>query len=142
MAAYEEEQKKVLARGATVDDSAIVTLAQDPAAIAEGKRIFVDNCAQCHKADASGDIGPNLTDEFWLHGGSAGNIYTVVYEGVLDKGMLAWGSTLGPGGVKQVSAYVLTLRNTNVAGKAPQGEKWTPPPAGSGAPANAPPSGG
>jgi cytochrome c oxidase cbb3-type subunit 3 len=126
MASYLEDQKKVLARGANVEEEVLVTAAQDPAAVAQGEKLFVDNCAQCHLQNGSGDIGPNLTDEFWIHGGGPVDIYGTIYKGVLDKGMLAWGPTLGPGGVRQVTAYVMTLRNTNVPGKEPEGEKWVP----------------
>jgi len=137
MASYKVEQQKLLAKGATVKDEVLVALAQDPVVVAEGRAIFVDNCAQCHMENASGDIGPNLTDEYWIHGGAPTNIYSTIYNGVLDKGMLSWGPTLGPGGVKKVAAYVLTLRNTNVPGKEPQGEKWIPGQGTKAAPAGA-----
>ncbi len=126
LASYAEEQQKLLAKGANIEEETLVALAQDPLAVAEGRNLFADNCAQCHLENASGDIGPNLTDEYWLHGGSPVNIYGTIYHGVLDKGMPSWGPTLGPGGVKKVAAYVMTLRNTNVPGKDPQGEKWVP----------------
>ena len=61
LASYQDEQKKVLARGANVEEAALITMAQDPAAVAQGQSLFVDNCAQCHEKNASGNIGPNAT---------------------------------------------------------------------------------
>ena len=126
LADYEVERAQLVARGAEVDEEALVALAQDPLAVEEGRTIFVESCAQCHLANASGDIGPNLTDEYWLHGGAPKDVYRTIYKGFLEKGMPEWGPTLGPGGVRKVTAYVMTLRNTHVPGKAPQGDKWTP----------------
>ncbi len=78
-----------------------------------------------HAPTAAGRSAPNLTDNRWIHGGAPLQIYRTVLEGVPAKGMVAWGPQLGPEEkVRQVVAYVLTLRNTNVAGgKAPQGER-------------------
>ena len=70
-------------------------------------------------------MGPNLTDEYWIHGARPTDIYNTVTNGVLDKGMAAWGRQLGPNRVQSLVAFVLTIKNTNVPGKAPQGEKVT-----------------
>ena len=92
---------------------------------AAGKVTFTANCGTCHTLKASGsvgNIGPNLTDKTWLHGGKPAQIFKTVNEGVLTKGMAAWGPQLGTDKVQNVVAYVLTLKDTNVAGgKAPQG---------------------
>ncbi len=84
-------------------------------------------CVVCHKTEGEGDIGPNLTDSYWIHGGSPENIYHTVADGVLDKGMPNWLAALGPQGVKEVTAFVLSIRNTNVEGKEAQGELWADP---------------
>ena len=66
--------------------------------------------------------GPNLTDSAWIHGGAPLQIHTTITNGVVEKGMLAWGPILGPTKVQQVAAYVLSIRDTNVdGGKEPQG---------------------
>lgn len=94
-------------------------------AIAAGKEIFATNCAPCHGANGEGNIGPNLTDAFWLHGGKDEDVLKTIREGVGDKGMPPWGPVLGEQKVLQVAAFILSLQGSNPAGaKAPQGEKF------------------
>jgi cytochrome c oxidase cbb3-type subunit 3 len=103
---------------------ALVALSKDANAVALGRQVFTSTCAACHRADGGGYVGPNLTDEFWLHGGSPEKIYRTIASGVADKGMPAWQPQLGPLKTQAVAAYVLGLRGTNVVGgKAPQGER-------------------
>ena len=83
-----------------------VTVANDPAAIAEGEAIYKANCVGCHGPELTGGIGPNLKDADWIHGGTLAEITTTVTNGVTAKGMLAWGPILGPKKVAQVSAFV------------------------------------
>jgi cytochrome c oxidase cbb3-type subunit 3 len=97
----------------------------DAPMLAAGKAIFIRNCSKCHGDKAEGKEGPNLTDAFWLYGGAPTDLFHTVTTGT-KKGMPDWGPKLGQGAVKQVVAYVLTLRNTNVPGKAPQGTEWVP----------------
>ncbi len=77
--------------------------------VAAGKEIYAGKCVACHMADATGGIGPNLTDAEWIHGGTLAEITHTVSEGVPENGMLAWGPILGAGQVRQVSAYVHSL---------------------------------
>ncbi|MEO8876338.1 MAG: c-type cytochrome [Polyangiaceae bacterium] len=110
-------------KGGPMSPEALVAMSHDPKSLEAGKALFTSTCAACHKADGSGTIGPNLTDGFWLHGSKPANIYTTVHDGVSSKGMPAWGPQLGNEKVADAVAYVLTLKDTNVAGgKAPQGE--------------------
>lgn len=125
-AAYQKESERLAAeeakRTGVVTSAALLSLSRDGTKVSEGKSAFESTCAACHRADGGGNIGPNLTDGFWLHGGSPENIYTTISKGVADKGMAAWGPQLGSDRVQAVTAYILTLRGTNVAGgKAPQG---------------------
>ena len=107
---------------ATSDE--LVALSRDPQIVADGKTVFTSTCAPCHRADGGGNIGPNLTDEFWLHGGAPEKIWETVEDGYTQKGMPAWGPQLGEDRVRAVVAYVLTMRNTHVpGGKPPQGER-------------------
>ncbi|MEM7199002.1 MAG: cbb3-type cytochrome c oxidase N-terminal domain-containing protein [Planctomycetota bacterium] len=111
----------------TIDDAVLQKLAAEPTFVEKGRQVFIANCAQCHKEDGGGNIGPNLTDEYWLHGSRPEAIYQTVINGVPAKGMVAWGPVLGPARCQQAAAYVLTLRNTHVAGgKEPQGEAQPP----------------
>jgi cytochrome c oxidase cbb3-type subunit 3 len=119
------EAERARARG-TVDDDMLVTLSRDPATVTKGKATFAATCAPCHRADGGGVIGPNLTDGYWIHGNRPMDVFRTISEGVPAKGMPTWGPQLGQDRVLAVTAYVVTLRNTNVTGgKAPQGELAT-----------------
>jgi cytochrome c oxidase cbb3-type subunit 3 len=118
------EAAKKWPQGANVDGAALAAIAHDPATIAAGKTVFGTNCSPCHGPDGGGVIGPNLTDEYWLHGGSLIQVYTTINEGVLAKGMPNWGKMLKPEQVKAVAVYVKSLGGTHPANpKAPQGVK-------------------
>lgn len=120
VAAAAKEQKKA---AGPVSAAALLAMSKDAKAVEAGKQTFTTTCAACHKADGGGAIGPNLTDSAWIHGGKPDEIYETVSEGMPDKQMPPWGPVLGAEKVQQVVAYVLTIKNTNVAGgKAPQGE--------------------
>ena len=106
-------------------DEKTVTLA-DAKGIAEGKKIFAGTCFPCHGANGEGNaVGPNLTDKYWLHGGSLGEVFKTINTGVPDKGMQAWGKTFSPADIRNISSFVLSLQGTNPANaKAPQGNLY------------------
>ena len=110
--------------GTLVDESTVV-LVTDAAALADGEKIYQTNCSPCHKPDGGGSIGPNMTDEYWLHGGGIKEIFTTVKYGVVEKGMIPWEPVLTPVQMQNVSSYILTLQGTNPPGaKEAQGEIW------------------
>ncbi len=123
----------------------------DAAILADGQAIFKKNCVACHGENAQGVSGPNLTDEYWKHGGSIKNIFKTIKLGVPSMGMIAWGETLTPKEMASVATYVKSLKGSNPANpKAPEGELYkeeaesapatqdsTAAPAAAGAPANA-----
>ena len=110
-------------RRGTIDDAMLSTLGRRPGNGSQGRAVFVSTCAPCHRADGGGNIGPNLTDAYWIHGSKPLDIFRTVTEGVPAKGMPTWGPQLGEQRVESVVAYVLSIRGTNVpAGKAPQGD--------------------
>lgn len=112
------------AQAPAMTDAGLLALAADATAREAGRQVFVNNCAACHREDGGGNIGPNLTDDYWLHGAKPSQIMTTVATGVLDKGMPAWGEMLKPDDVHHVVAYVTTLHDTHPANpKAPQGVK-------------------
>ncbi len=89
-----------------------------------GHDLFTQNCAACHGKAGEGAVGPNLTDEYWLHGGEVNKVYHTIKYGVQGKGMVAWKGKLSSKQMLQVASYILTLHGTNPANpKAPQGEK-------------------
>ena len=107
-----------------VTAESLTAASKDPATVDQGKQIFMQNCVACHSANGGGGVGPNLTDDYWLHGGAPDKIFNTISHGVPDKGMQSWAPVLGPVRTKAVAAYVYTLHGTNVAGgKAPQGER-------------------
>lgn len=90
------------------------------------KQLFLAKCAQCHGLMGEGKIGPNLTDDHWLHGGKLMAIYRVIDQGVPTKGMMAWGRLLKQGEMVNLTAYVAALQGTNPPqAKPPQGNKLT-----------------
>ena len=109
-------------------DEKTVTLLTDAADLAAGKEIYTTNCAACHRADAGGQIGPNLTDEQWILGGGIKNVFHTLVNGGRDgKGMISWKGTLKPKEMQKVASYILSLKGTNPPdAKAPEGEVWVP----------------
>ncbi len=107
-------------------DEKTVTLISDAPALAEGKTIFETNCAACHRADAGGQIGPNLTDDQWILGGGIKNIFHTLVNGGRDgKGMISWKGTLKPKEMQKVASYIISLKGSNPKDpKAPEGEVW------------------
>jgi len=107
-------------------DEKTVTLLTDPASLAEGKAIFTTTCVACHRPDAGGQIGPNLTDDQWILGGGIKNVFHTMMNGGRDgKGMISWKGTLKPNEMQKVGSYVLSLKGSNpVNPKAPEGEIW------------------
>jgi cytochrome c oxidase cbb3-type subunit 3 len=102
-----------------VTDATLLKLAGETAFVAEGEAIFKDptKCALCHKPDGGGLIGPNLTDDMWIYGDKPMDIYTSILKG-RPRGMLAHEAN-GLGFVQRATAYVLSIKNTNVAGGKP-----------------------
>jgi cytochrome c oxidase cbb3-type subunit 3 len=109
-------------------DEKTVTLA-DATGLAAGKKIFTGTCFPCHGANGEGNaVGPNLTDKYWLHGGSLGEIFHTITVGVPDKGMQAWSKTFSPADIKNLASFVLSLQGTNPPNaKAPQGNLYSAP---------------
>ncbi len=94
--------------------------------LAAGKKLFISNCAACHAYDGGGGIGPNLTDDYWILGGGAENIYQTIAEGGRDgKGMIAWKNVLNAEKMQQVTSFVLSLKGTiPEKPKDKEGELW------------------
>jgi len=91
----------------------------------EGKTIFKTACAVCHGNNGQGLVGPNMTDDYWIHGGSVKNIFTTIKYGVLDKGMKSWKDDYSPKQIAQLTSYIKSLRGTNPPEpKAPQGDLY------------------
>jgi len=108
----------------SVDENNVKRLT-DTKRIESGKALFLQNCAACHGKGGEGGVGPNLTDEYWLHGGGVKNVFKTIKYGVPQKGMISWKTQLSPGNIQEVTSFILTLKGSNPANaKAAQGEKY------------------
>ncbi len=95
----------------------------DAAGLQTGKVNFMANCVACHGANGEGGVGPNLTDDYWLHNGSLNDIYNTIKKGYPDKGMQSWATKFNPKEISQMASFIATLKGTKPAnGKAPQGD--------------------
>lgn len=103
-----------------------VTLLKDATSLAAGKKIFETNCVACHRPDAGGAIGPNLTDDHWILGGGIKNVFNTIMEGGRSgKGMVPWKETIKPSDIQKIASYVLSLQGSHPKdAKAPEGEVW------------------
>ena len=109
-----------------VDPAALEAMSKDPKAVEAGHALFMNRCVTCHGPNAAGINGPNLTDNFWLHGGDAKSIYMTISGGYPKLGMPEWRAVLEDPQIQTLVAFVLSLRNTNVTGRPPQGEPYQP----------------
>ena len=106
----------------------------DAAGIEAGKKLFSSNCAVCHGDKGQGGVGPNLTDDYWLHGGAINDIFKTIKYGVVEKGMQSWKDVFSPDQIADLSSYIITLHGTNPPGaKEPQGELFKGDTTGGGA---------
>ena len=121
----EEEKSLYLKKAANNVDENTVKLLTDAAEIANGQKVFSQNCAACHGKAGEGTVGPNLTDDYWLHGGSVKDIFKTVKYGWPEKGMRSWKDDLSPVQIAAVASYIKSLHGSNPPnGKEKQGELY------------------
>ncbi len=92
---------------------AMLTPTTEPTTLTEGRQIFTTYCAPCHRPDGGGLVGPNLCDDYWIHGSNYVDNVKIIIEGVPAKGMLTWRGVLNPNQIKAVSSYIYTFRGTH-----------------------------
>jgi len=97
----------------------------DPVVLASGKQTFLRLCAPCHRADGGGLVGPNLTDDYWVHGDKFADNLKTIWNGVPEKGMITWKGTLKPEEIYAAASYIYTLRGTKPPNPKPP-ENQTP----------------
>ncbi len=107
-----------------ISESELLALLQDPDALAEGGEIFGDQCALCHGYSGEGMIGPNLIDNYWLHGkGKISDIAVSISSGIPDKGMAAWADRIPEQQILHIAAYIKSIQGTVTENaKEPDGE--------------------
>lgn len=112
-----------------VDENNVVALTE-ASALTNGKTLFTASCSPCHGAAGEGGVGPNLTDAYWLHGGSIQDVFKSIKYGWPEKGMKAWEKDLGAKQIQELSSFIKTLQGSNPAnGKEKQGEFYEEMPA-------------
>jgi cytochrome c oxidase cbb3-type subunit 3 len=103
--------------------------AANPAVLEKGAARFTRTCASCHGEHAQGLIGPNLTDDRWLHGGSVEQIFQTIAKGWPAKGMPPWGRALKPEELAALVSYVRSIQGSNPPNaRAPEGDRFVPEP--------------
>jgi cytochrome c oxidase cbb3-type subunit 3 len=131
---YQQEMKAgealkagAMSRFETTMDS--LTPSTDPAVLASGQQTYAKLCAPCHRADGGGLVGPNLTDNYWIHGSNYVDTVKVIWDGVPAKGMITWKTMLKPDQIQSVASYIYTLRGAKLAtpGKAPENQQAAQP---------------
>lgn len=123
MAKADADKRKFLAQSAVSFDENSVKL--DALLIANGKNVYDANCVACHGDQGQGAVGPNLVDEYWIHGGSINDIFKTIKYGVPEKGMVSWEKNLSSKNISEVTNYIMSLSGTKPANaKAPQGELY------------------
>ena len=105
-----------------------IALFTDDENVAAGQALFQQKlCITCHGANGEGNaIGPNLTDQYWLHGsGKVEDVFNTIKNGVPTKGMTPYKDQLSDKEILQVSSFILTkLAGSNPPNaKEPQGVK-------------------
>ena len=124
MASAKADREVFLASSANNIDESSVKENLDSGTLEAGKSLYAANCIACHGDKGQGTVGPNLTDPYWIHGGTVGSIFKTIKYGVPEKGMISWEKTLSPKQISDVSNYIISLKGTNPPnGKAPQGNK-------------------
>lgn len=92
---------------------AALTPSQDAVVKERGRQIFLQRCAPCHRADGGGLVGPNLCDDYWIHGSNFSDNITTIWNGVPAKGMITWKNFMKPEEIYSVASYIYTLRGTH-----------------------------
>lgn len=119
----EREYKTEMESGAKIKNAAMgrfesnigsLEPSKDPQVIAAGSEIFRNLCAPCHRPDGGGLVGPNLTDDYWIHGSRFADNVTTIWNGVPEKGMVTWKNSLRPDQIVAVASYIYTLRGTTL----------------------------
>jgi cytochrome c oxidase cbb3-type subunit 3 len=127
MAAADLSRRVRMASEGTINEDDLVVLV-DEASIKAGQERFLRNCITCHGTHAEGIVGPNLTDQYWIHGGGVKNVYTTIKNGVPEKGMISWKLVFTPKEIQQIASYVLSLQGSNPPNaKKPEGNLYTEP---------------
>lgn len=123
------ETLKAAAMGNFESGIASLKPAADPVKLENGRQIYAKFCAPCHRADGGGLVGPNLTDNYWIHGDTYAASVKIIWDGVPAKGMVSWKTVLKPAEIEAVASYIYTLRGAKLEapGKPPENQQPAKP---------------
>lgn len=126
-AALEELRAEQAEDGELIDENN-VTLISDEGELSAAGKTYMQYCSACHGNAGQGGVGPNLTDNYWLHGGDVQDVFHTIKYGVPEKGMISWQGQLSPEQMQGLSSYILqTLVGSNPPNqKEPQGDPYEP----------------
>ena len=123
-------EAKIAELNQVVIDESTIRVVYDEASLADGKETYDKICFVCHGKFGEGLVGPNFTDEYWIHGGTIQDMYKTVINGIIEKGMISYKDQLSGTQIQNVLSYIISLEGTNPPNqKAPEGEKYVRPPA-------------
>jgi cytochrome c oxidase cbb3-type subunit III len=118
------KQAYIKLAGNLIDENTVKVIS-DKAMLEEGSAVFATKCAVCHGDKGQGNVGPNLTDEYWIHGGDVQSVFKTIKYGVPSKGMVAWQNSMNGAQMEKLAGFILSLQGTHPAGaKEPQGDKF------------------
>jgi len=109
-------------------ESGIGTLApdSDKVVLAKGQQVFLQMCAPCHRPDGGGLVGPNICDDYWIHGSNYVDTIKTIVNGVPEKGMITWRGLLKPNEIQAVASYIYTFRGTKPPNPKPREDQAAP----------------
>ena len=103
-----------------------IVMLTETSELAAGKETWTNICSACHLVDGGGLVGPNMTDNFWIHGNSVEDLYRIVSDGVIEKGMIPYKGQLSDKARLEVVSYILTdmVGTTPATPKAAEGKEY------------------
>lgn len=113
----------------TGDEATLVEYSSEEEWLKVGAGVYRTNCISCHGRNGEGNVGPNLTDEFFKYVRKPEDVFTIITKGAGNGAMPAWGNRLGINERVLVSSFVMSMRGKNLEGKGADGQEIAPWPA-------------